>query len=138
MYEPHHEPLLPRGLFLRRLGRHSLLALGVVGASIAIGMAGFHWLAYQTWWDSYLNTTMLLGGMGPVGDLEKASDLGKLFAGLFSLYSGVVFIGAAALVLAPLLHRALHKLHLEEERHRRVSRVAEETEANRRKGGPSS
>jgi hypothetical protein len=117
MYEPHHAPLLPRRLFLRRLGRHSLIAGALFVVSIAAGIAGFHWLASESWLDAYLDATMLLGGMGPVGKYDCADGCvqGKIFAGLYALYSGVVFLGGSALVLAPVLHRIMHKLHVDEQ-----------------------
>ena len=117
MYEPRHEPLLPRAQFLRRLGRHFAWAFGILVLSLAIGMLGFHALAGETWIDAFLNSTMLLGGMGPVGSFESTE--GKLFAGLYALYSGIVFLGAAALLLAPVLHRFLHKHHLADERRKK-------------------
>jgi hypothetical protein len=115
MYESHHEPVLSRPAFLRRLRRHGGLALAFVIGSLAIGMAGFHWLADEAWIDAYLDSTMLLGGMGPVGKYD-CCPAGKLFAGVYALYSGVAFLGASALFLAPLLHRIVHKLRLSERR----------------------
>ena len=115
MYESHHGPLLPRAQFLRRLTRHSALALGIFVLSIGIGMAGFRWLAREEWIDAYLDATMLLGGMGPVGKYD-CCPIGKIFAGLYALYAGVVFLAASALIVAPVLHRVVHKLHLDEER----------------------
>src|SRR5437868_11649801 len=103
-YEPHEAPLLPRAQFLRRLRLHSTWAIGAFGISIVIGMAGFHWLADESWLDSYLDAAMLLGGMGPVGkyDCRDGCVAGKLFAGVFALYAGVVFLGAAGLIAAPI------------------------------------
>ena len=113
MYEPHAEPLLSRRKFLRRLGRHSKIAMSILLVSLALGTLGFHWLAPQGWLDAFLNAAMLLGGMGPVGSFEQ--PMGKIFAGLFALYAGIVFLGASVILLAPIVHRILHKLHLEEQ-----------------------
>jgi hypothetical protein len=113
MYEPHTEPLLPWRQFLRRLGRHGEIALTILLVSLAFGTLGFHWLAPQGWLDAFLNAAMLLGGMGPVGSFDQ--PIGKVFAGLFALYAGIVFLGAAVILLAPVVHRILHKLHLEEQ-----------------------
>ena len=113
MYEHHTEPLLSRRQFLRRLGRHSEIAMAVLLVSLALGTLGFHWLAPQGWLDAFLNAAMLLGGMGPVGSFDQ--PIGKVFAGLFALYAGIVFLGAALILLAPVVHRILHKLHLEEQ-----------------------
>ena len=113
MYEPHTEPLLSRRQFLSRLGRHSEIAITILLLSLALGTLGFHWLAPQGWLDAFLNAAMLLGGMGPVGSFDQ--PVGKIFAGLFALYAGIVFLGASVILLAPIVHRILHKLHLEEQ-----------------------
>ena len=113
MYEHHTDPLLPWRQFWRRLGRHSEIAITMLLVSLAIGTLGFHWLAPQGWLDAFLNAAMLLGGMGPVGSFEQ--PIGKIFAGLFALYAGIVFLGASVIFLAPIVHRILHKLHLEEQ-----------------------
>jgi hypothetical protein len=84
----------------------------LLAVSLLIGIAGFHWLAGQSDLDALLNAAMLLGGQGPIGTLRGTA--GKLFAAAYALYAGIVFIGAAAVALAPVLHRLIHKLHLEE------------------------
>jgi hypothetical protein len=112
MFERHTEPLIDRPSFRKRVARHGRIALSLVATSLAIGMAGFHWLAAESWLDAYLNSAMLLGGMGPVGTIER--PVGKLFAGLYALFAGLVFLAAGAVFLAPIVHRWLHRLHLEE------------------------
>ena len=112
MYEHRTAPLLPWPAFVRRMLRHGSYVLEMATVSIIFGMAGFHWLAMESWLDAFLNATMLLGGMGPVGEIQSTG--GKLFAGFFALYAGLVFIAAFALLSAPALHRLLHKLHAEE------------------------
>ncbi|HTL04263.1 MAG TPA: hypothetical protein VL241_00830 [Gemmatimonadales bacterium] len=113
MYERRTDPLLPRPLFLRRLGAHLLTAVGLVAASLALGTVGYHALGKQAWIDAFLNAAMLLGGMGQVGDLP--SNSGKLFAAIFALYAGLVLIAVTTLILAPVLHRVLHSVHLDED-----------------------
>jgi hypothetical protein len=117
VFETHTEPLLEPRAFRRRVGRHGRIAFGLVATSLGIGMAGFHWLAEESWLDAYLNATMLLGGMGPVGSIER--PIGKLFAGLYALFAGLVFLASGAVFLAPIVHRWLHRLHLEEAGHRK-------------------
>ncbi len=113
MYEHKHDPLLPAAKFKRRLVRHAMMAMGIVGGSLAMGVIGFHFLAGIAWIDAFLNASMLLGGMGPVGELEKWSAAGKIFASVYALYSGIIFLIAAGLLFAPVFHRFLHRFHLE-------------------------
>ena len=113
MYEHHSERLLPWERFVRRFAKHGGVAAIAIGFSLALGTVGFHFLAPQEWLDAFLNASMLLGGMGPVGEVKRSA--GKLFASFYALYAGIVFIGSAALLLAPVLHRILHKLHLDEQ-----------------------
>jgi len=98
---------------IRHLTQQAGYAAGLVGVSLGIGMAGYHWVAGLTWVDAFQNSAMLLGGMGPVG--EVANPAGKIFAGLFALYAGLVFLAVTALVLTPVFHYALHRFHWEAE-----------------------
>jgi hypothetical protein len=113
MYESRTAPLLPWPAFVRRMLRQGGYVLAFALASIAAGMVGFHVFASQAWIDAFLNTTMLLGGMGPVGEIRTAG--GKIFAGLFALYAGLAFIVAFAVLTAPVLHRLIHSFHLEDQ-----------------------
>lgn len=111
MYEHRSEALLPLREFILRVVRQILIAASVVGAALAIGAIGYHGLGDLPWVDAILNAAMILGGMGPVDVLR--SDAAKLFAAGYALFSGIVFIGVAGLILAPLFHRVLHRFHLE-------------------------
>jgi hypothetical protein len=93
------------------MGRQLLYAGELVLLSLLIGMAGYHWLGERTWVDSFLNACMLLGGMGPVGDLPN--DRSKIFAGIYALYAGLVFLAVTALLLTPVVHWVLHRFHWE-------------------------
>ncbi len=113
MYEHSSEALLSRGAFLRRWFRHAGVASLILLGSLGIGVAGYHWLEGLSWLDAFLNAAMLLGGMGPVNALQTSG--GKLFAGLYALYAGIVFLAVAGLLFAPLIHRLLHRFHLEDD-----------------------
>jgi len=112
MYEHKSEPLLPRELYFRRLLRHAVAAFSVILFSLAIGILGYHFIEGFTWIDSLLNASMILGGMGPVNELHTTG--GKIFASFYALFSGIVFLVIAGVLIAPVAHRFLHQLHLEE------------------------
>jgi hypothetical protein len=114
VYEHRTAPLLPWPAFRRRLIRHGLQALALLVASLLVGTAGFWGLAGQKPLDAFLNAAMLLGGMGPVGEINYRG--GKVFAALFALYAGLTFLGTAAIIFAPIFHRLMHRFHLEDSR----------------------
>ncbi|HEY5991058.1 MAG TPA: hypothetical protein VIU10_00625 [Candidatus Udaeobacter sp.] len=113
MYEHRKQPLLSRLEFLKRVGRHGLVALGVLVFGLGSGVLGYHWLAHLRWIDSLLNASMILGGMGPVHELH--SNAAKIFASCYALFSGLAFIGIVSVLLAPFVHRLLHRVHAEEQ-----------------------
>lgn len=113
MYESRrHRPIPPRH-FVRRVLLHVAAAGALVLASVGLGMAGYAHFEGLAWRDAFLNTAMLLGGMGPVNMPQTPG--GKMFAGVFALYAGLVFLVVVALVLAPIVHRVLHTFHWEGE-----------------------
>ena len=114
MYEPRHLPPISTGRFALRMALHLGAALTLVAISLLCGMFGYVRLEHMPWLDAFLNAAMLLGGMGPV-KTEGLSDPGKLFAGIYALYSGVLFIAVMALMIAPVVHRVLHRFHWPEE-----------------------
>ena len=111
MFEHHAQPLLPRTVFFRRFVLHGALASLIVLVSLSAGMVGYHLLERLSWIDAFVNASMILGGMGPVAELHTTA--GKLFAGLYALYSGLVLLVAAGVLFAPVVHRFLHRFHLE-------------------------
>ena len=113
MYEHRTAAVIPWPAFVSRMVRHVGYVLEITAVSIALGMAGFHFLAQQTWLDAFVNAAMLLGGMGPVGEIQ--STAGKLFGGFFALYAGLFFITSFAILAAPVIHRLLHKFHADEQ-----------------------
>lgn len=109
MYEKRSQKPISRALFMRRMLGQLLWASGLLAISLAAGMAGYVALEGLPWVDAFLNAAMLLGGMGPVDDPQSTG--GKLFAGLYALYAGLVFIVTAALLFTPVLHRIFHRFH---------------------------
>jgi hypothetical protein len=109
MYERRGTRPVPLRRFLGRLAAHFGVAIAVVLASLAAGMAGYAYFERLSGLDAFLNAAMLLGGMGPVE--SPATPGGKLFAGLYALYSGLVFLVVVGIVLAPMVHRLLHEFH---------------------------
>jgi hypothetical protein len=107
------EPLLPWRLFVRRLYVSFGLGAALILASLSVGMAGYHYFEGLGWIDAYLNATMILSGMGPLD--PPRSFGGKLFAGLYALYSGFAVLVIAGIAFGPFVHRVLHKFHADEE-----------------------
>jgi hypothetical protein len=110
-FEHRHEPLLPANAFLRRVLQYGTVALGIVLGSLALGVLGYRFVGGLNWVDAVMNAAMILGGMGPVNELH--TDASKLFAAFYALFSGIVFLVAFGVLLAPVLHRLLHHFHLE-------------------------
>lgn len=104
---------LSRKLFVRRMVRNLAIGIAIILSSLFLGMSGYHHFEHMSWIDAYVNAAMILSGMGPVGALN--SEGGKLFAGTYALFSGIVFLVVIALVFAPIVHRFLHRFHMEEE-----------------------
>jgi hypothetical protein len=109
MYESRGARPASNAVFARRVARHFVLACSVVLGSLGLGMWGYHRFEHLGWLDAFLNAAMLLGGMGPVE--SPATRAGKLFAGFYALYAGLVFLVAAGIIGAPVFHRLLHKFH---------------------------
>ncbi|HZK78163.1 MAG TPA: hypothetical protein VFC35_04585 [Gemmatimonadaceae bacterium] len=110
-YETSGEAPITWGRFVERMLRHGSIALLLVFVSLLVGMSGYIGFEHLGVVDAFLNASMILGGMGPVNTV--ASTGGKIFAGFYALYSGLVFLVVAGLLLAPVVHRVLHKFHWE-------------------------
>ena len=113
MYEPPYTPPLSARRFALRMLVHACLAMSLVGISLFAGMMGYKHYEQMSWLDAFLNSAMLLGGMGPVK--TELSAPGKLFAGLYALYAGLLFIAVMSIILAPVVHRVLHRFHWAEQ-----------------------
>jgi hypothetical protein len=111
MFEHKSESLLPRKAFYARFAWSVAATAAIVAFSLFLGSAGYHYLGNLPWIDSLLNASMILAGMGPVDPIR--STAAKLFASFYALYSGIAFLTMVAILMAPLLHRFLHKFHLE-------------------------
>ena len=109
--EHHTQPLLSRRDFIGRMLRFTAGAMLIVMMALGAGMLGYHWFEHLSWLDAFLNAAMILGGMGPVNEVQSAA--GKLFAGCYALFSGLIFLVAAGLLLTPAVHRLLHHFHVE-------------------------
>ncbi|MGZ3838298.1 MAG: hypothetical protein ACXVMS_09545 [Flavisolibacter sp.] len=112
MYEHKSKPLLPIHLFYQRLLKNIAFAFLILALCLVIGVFGFHYTAAASWVDSFHNASMLLSGMGPVINIPDTG--GKIFSSLYALFSGVVFITNIGVILAPIMHRIYHRLHLED------------------------
>lgn len=117
MFEHRKAPLLPRQAFFARLARTAALGLVMIAVSLGIGMAGYHAFENLSWIDAFANAAMILSGMGPLTPLQTSS--GKLFAGCYALFSGLALVIIIGLIFAPVVHRFLHKFHLESDSSRR-------------------
>ncbi len=112
-FESKQAPLLSRAEFLLRLMRHFGITMLIVLFSMVLGGVGYHELGGLPWVDAVLNAAMILTGMGPVDPMRTTA--GKLFATFYALYSGIAFLTMIAVLLAPIVHRLMHKFHLDED-----------------------
>ena len=112
-YEAKHQPLLGRKAFAKRLAKSFAAASLLIGLSLLAGVLGYRYFEGMEWIDAFSNAAMILSGMGPLGPLQTWG--GKLFAGIYALYSGLALILAAGIILAPIIHRLLHQFHLPDE-----------------------
>ena len=112
MYEQKHEKIAPASVFIRRMVTHIVVAALLSVVVLFIGIAGYHWIGGLSWVDSLLEASMILGGMGPVNPITTTGA--KIFASGYALFSGLVFIALIGIILAPAVHRMLHKFHADE------------------------
>lgn len=110
MFEHHKQPLASRTEFTKRMLRFGALSIGILLFSLGIGVLGYHFFENLSWLDSLLNASMLLGGMGPLAQLNTTG--GKLFASFYALFAGMVFLVAVGVMITPIFHRVLHHFHL--------------------------
>ncbi|HJZ81157.1 MAG TPA: hypothetical protein VKD91_12460 [Pyrinomonadaceae bacterium] len=112
-YERRTDKLASRAIFIQRMFGSFGIALCVIAFGLTVGISGYHFIAGLNWIDSLLEASMILGGMGPVKELHD--DASKIFASIYALFSGLVVIGLMGIMLSPVVHRVLHKFHVDEE-----------------------
>lgn len=112
MYEKRKEALASSRIFYRRIGKNFIFTLVMIIVSLLVGTLGYHQWGEQTWIDSFHNASMILSGMGPVVIISTES--GKIFSSFYALFSGLAFITNVGLLLAPVLHRFYHMMHMDE------------------------
>jgi len=110
--EHRNQKVIPVTHFLIRLGRYAIFALLLIFISLVIGTIGYHHVGHLAWIDSFHMACMILTGMGPVADMP--SEDAKLFSSFYALYSGVAFLSITAVIFAPIIHRLLHILHVQD------------------------
>lgn len=111
IFEHRYQKPIPFGSFLVRQAKYLFSAFMLLGFGLGIGVIGYHEFEDMSWIDSFLNAAMILGGMGPVDMLH--TQAGKIFAGVYALFSGLMFLVAAGLFFSPMVHRLLHKFHFD-------------------------
>lgn len=107
--QQHHQPLI---IFFKRLSKNLFSGLIIISLSLFLGMLGYHNFEQMSWTDAYVNASMILSGMGPVAELK--TQAGKIFAGSYALFSGILFLVVVAVVFAPVIHRFFHRFHLDD------------------------
>jgi hypothetical protein len=112
MLEKKHQIVAPLPVFAKRMAETIGTIVGLIIIALFMGMAGYHWVAGLSWVDSLLNASMILGGMGPVDN--PSTNPAKIFASLYALFSGLVFIAVMGIFFAPIMHRVLHKFHIDD------------------------
>jgi hypothetical protein len=111
--EHHKQEVISKTHFAQRMGKYALFASLLIFVSTFLGMLGYHYFGNLGYLDSFHMACMILTGMGPVK--EMTSDAAKLFSSFYALYSGVAFLSITAVFFAPIIHRLLHILHVEDD-----------------------
>lgn len=116
MYEHKKQKLAPIKVYYQRLWKNALVGVTIMSFCLFIGVLGYKLTIPELdWYDSLLNASMILSGMGPMIDPGiKMTNTAKVFASLYALFSGVAFISTIGILIAPIAHRFFHKLHVED------------------------
>ena len=113
-FEHHRQPVAPHHVFLQRILTHFGVALGILGLTLSIGIAGYTQIGRLPWPEAVVESAMLMGGMGPVYGQDLPNTAAKLFSAAYALFCGLVLIALFGIILAPVFHRILHRLHFSE------------------------
>lgn len=105
-----HPTLLPTRAFIKHVVRNLLFGLMIIAISLGMGIWGYMKFEGMNLVNAYENAAMILSGMGPVDTLHTTA--GKIFAGSYALFSGVIFLVVIAVIIAPIFHRFFHKFIL--------------------------
>ena len=111
-FERRKDKLAPVSIYVQRIAASLAIAIGLMLFALAVGVVGYHLIAGFNFVDSLLEASMILGGMGPVRELPN--DASKMFASIYALFSGVIFIALMGIILSPVAHRVMHKFHIDE------------------------
>jgi hypothetical protein len=111
--EKKNEKLISTPRFIVRLGKYAFIALSMLTLAEGIGVMGYHYICDLSFIDSFHMSSMLLAGMGPVAEIN--TFYGKLFSSFFALFGGIAFLSFTAVFFAPIVHRFLHILHIEDQ-----------------------
>lgn len=114
MFESKNQKVVPHHQFLKRLLRNLAIGVALSALSLFVGMLGYKHYEHMSWVDAYVNAAMILSGMGPMGELK--TEGGKLFAGTYALFSGIIFLVIAGVIFIPVFHRFFHQFHIEEQK----------------------
>lgn len=107
-----YPPLPTIRVYISRIIQNLLIGFAIIAFSLGLGMMGYRFFEKMEWLDAFLNASMILSGMGPVSTLH--TDEGKIFAGFYALFSGIIFLVVIAIIIAPVFHRFLHKFHIKD------------------------
>jgi len=110
MFEKHNQPLASFSTFILRIITYFVLGLLLISIALGIGMLGYHVFEGLPWIDAFLNASMILATMGPVDHL--ITPAGKIFAGFYALFSGLIFVFVIGVIFSPVIHRFFHNFHV--------------------------
>ena len=131
MFVHHRQPLVTTRHYLARHLHSLAIAACILLPALGLGVLGYHFFGQLHWIDALVNASMILTGMGPVDPIRSVG--GKLFASCYALFSGIVFITTSGVLLSPVVHRVLHRFHLEIDPERSSGKKAKSADGKKEK-----